>query len=34
MEEQKDTPQWQIIFPILACLAILALAYLSMIGDR
>jgi hypothetical protein len=32
--ENDTTPRWQIIWPILACLFILTLAYLSMIGDH
>jgi len=34
MMEEKQSPRWQIILPILAYLFILALAYLSMIGDH
>lgn len=34
VDEDDKTPRWMIIFPILACILILALAYLSMIGGH
>ena len=34
MGEDEKEAGWRIIWPILACLFILALAYLAMIGDH